>query len=232
MKTINDINSMNSEINTIEKTTIPTTTDFDQFVSNNYSDPQLLPLDDYKNRINVQISDMVQKYGHPRNENYIAITDECYEAMRQDPKYERWVLSTIFKSISTQPQYGYNTFTCMKFGETREDFRSESIVTPTESEKRRLEEKFRQERAEKKAKLRKQKQKEWIEKKWRDEVFLRELNVLKQINHKMQMEERNKAIQMGEDYTYMDKDSSLQNAARRKVAAYESSFLITDSFDK
>lgn len=71
-----------------------------------------------------------------RDDVTVDITDECYEAMREDPKYEEWVLETIRNVVSTENPFASmsgGNYTSMHFGATRSHYSAHSWSKDTSS---------------------------------------------------------------------------------------------------
>lgn len=71
-----------------------------------------------------------------RDDVTVEITDECYEAMRQDPSYEEWVLETIRGVVATEDPFAAmsgGNYVSMHFGATRSHYSAHSWSKDTSS---------------------------------------------------------------------------------------------------
>lgn len=87
-----------------------------------------MTLEQYKQSIYQQISDMPRHSSRLLESVSISISDKGFEAMKNDPEYEKWVLDTIRQEFASDNpwiyacQGGYSVFT---FGAEKEDYRGE-----------------------------------------------------------------------------------------------------------
>jgi len=115
----------------------------------------------------------------------------------------------------------------MSFGATKNEFRHESISTPTASQKKKMREQYLRDKEERQKELKKLQEKKRLEAKWQKEVYNREYVKLQQLDHTLEIQKENEALRFQEDFNYQDHSSALQSAAKRKAAAYTSTFLYT-----
>ena len=128
-------------------------------------------MEEYKQYIYDEISGM---YVHPSqscNTVSIHITDAGFEAMKNDPEYEKWVLDTIRGNFSFYnawgPLYG-GTYSVEYFGAAKEDYRgyswSKNAQNSRKAYKSRSEDSFWERRRKRKKQLKKEYE-EWLDKK-------------------------------------------------------------------
>lgn len=183
----------------------------------------------YKQFIYEKIANMPVNPYRAEEDLFISISEECFAAMQQDPAYEQWVLSQIQGTLSKAMPYGTEVFECISFGATPNDFRQESVTTPNAQQKRAMRERFLRERAERKEELQKLQEKKRLEEKWKKEAYQREYIKLQHLDHSFQIQKENEAIRLGHDYQFLDHTNAMQSAARRRAAAYTSTFVYTDT---
>lgn len=130
-----------------------------------------MTMEEYKQYIYDEISEM---YVHPSqsyNTVSIHITDAGFEAMKNDPEYEKWVLDTIRGNFSFYnpwgPLYG-GTYSVEFFGATKEEYRgyswSKNAQNSRKAYRSKAEDSFWERRKKRKKQLKKQYE-EWLDKK-------------------------------------------------------------------
>lgn len=113
---------------------------------------QDMTMEEYKKYIRNAISQIPL---HPSQSGWvysIEITDECYEAMKNDPEYEKYVLDAVRANFSFNDPWRSKSWTILHFGATKEEcygqgFSMGSNLKPEEKVKTFWE--LRQERKEK-----------------------------------------------------------------------------------
>lgn len=113
---------------------------------------QDMTMEEYKKYIRNTISQIPL---HPSQSGWvysIEITDECYEAMKNDPEYEKYVLDAVRANFSFNDPWRCSSWTILHFGATKaecygQSFSMGSNLKPKEKEKTFWE--LRQERKEK-----------------------------------------------------------------------------------
>lgn len=156
---------------------------------------------------------------------FVDIPDECLLAMKSDKTYERWVLETIQKAYNAAPSYGYDTYTFLKFGTTKEEFSQDSYSFPDRRTKERLRKLQLEQREELKKKRKKMLEKKLLAEKWQKEACLAAYIQLTALDHKTQLQKENEAFHNGKAFQKEDHSSSIWAAAKRKANIYESTFL-------
>lgn len=188
---------------------------------------QPMSMEAYKLSIYEKISRMPFNPYRNRGDIFMDISEEAFEAMRQDPYYEKWVLDTIQKEFSAAVPFGSNTITVLSFGAKKEDFKGESWSMPSKRELERMRKESWERKEAIKKKRKKLLDKKRLEEKWKKEAALAAFYQLKRLDHIQQIQEENKALRFHEDYTRQNRDASLLAAARRKTGNYEASFVYT-----
>ncbi len=93
-------------------------------------DTKSMSMNEYKAYITEQISEIPFDETRPNDEEFIQISDAGWEAMKEDPSYETWVLDKIRSTRSTSDGYyslgGSGSYTMESFGASREDYRVQS----------------------------------------------------------------------------------------------------------
>lgn len=130
-----------------------------------------MTMEEYKQYIYDEISEM---YVHPSQSYHtvsIHITDAGFEAMKNDPEYEKWVLDTIRGNFSFynpwRPLCG-GTYSVEYFGATKKEYRGYSWSKNTQDSRKayrsKAEDTFWERRKKRKKQLKKQYE-EWLDKK-------------------------------------------------------------------
>ncbi len=184
-------------------------------------------LSEYKISIYKQIKDF-SKQSKKGNVVWLTISDECFTAMKQDPSYESWVLNKIQQAYNSSAPDGYDSWIFLKFGANKSDYKETVHSTPDRRTQKKLQEKEREERERIRKKRKKELEKKILEQKWHKQLIEKTYVQLKAIDHRIQVQEENKALLLGTEYNYKDHSASLYAAARRRASAYESTFLYRD----
>lgn len=139
-----------------------------------------MTMEEYKQYIYDEISEM---YVHPSQVNNtvcIHITDAGFEAMKNDPEYEKWVLGIIRDNFSFNNPWGsvYGaSYSVAYFGATKEEYRGYSWSKSCQNSKSRYDKcavNSFWERRKKRKKLLKKQQEEWLNKKAREKRRMQE----------------------------------------------------------
>lgn len=159
---------------------------------------------------------------------WLSISEDCFIAMKKDPSYESWVLEQINDAYQRGPCFGYESWTFLKFGATKSEFKKTTHSFPNRRTLQKMQEKERAAREEIRRRRKKQLEKKILEEKWRKLEIERTYVQLKSLDHRIQLEQENKALRFGTEFNWKDRSASLYAAAKRKASAYESTFLYRD----
>lgn len=158
----------------------------------------------------------------------VSISDECFAAMKQDPSYENWVLEKIHDFYSSCTGDHYDTIAVLKFGSQESDYKETVHTMPD----RRTREYLRQQEQDAKKELQKKRKKQYekklLEQKWIKQEIERTYVQLKILDHRIQVQEENKALCFDEEFYPADHSASLYAAAKRRASAYEATFVYHD----
>ena len=157
--------------------------------------PREMTMEQYKQYIAQKIKQIPM---HPSRRNDVislTISEEGYQAMKNDPEYEAWVLDNL-RSIWSQPGFSFGsstrTYIDIYIGATKEDCRSSSWSVPTYSARDRARERREEYRRELAKKIKKQKlQKQLLEIALQRQERQRTL-VKKLIEHRQEIEKENR----------------------------------------
>lgn len=130
------ISSQTAYLKAFAESIAPTTaagTEFAQALDNCINE-QEQSLDDYKAYIKDRISSLVLHPSQFGDTYAVSISDSGYEAMRNDPEYEKWVLGQIQGAFSAEipawlRQLGGTQYHTLQFGSKPEHFRQTSYPT-------------------------------------------------------------------------------------------------------
>lgn len=159
------------------------------------SSPGEMSMEEYKQYISQQIRHFPV---HPsrRQENiYVVISEEGYEAMKNDPEYEAWVLNNL-RSFYAQPGgyfgSGDKVYTDVYIGATKEECYAQTWRIPARTPRDRAEERRREAKIRLEKRLKKKRlQKQLRELAYRHQEYQRKL-VKKLIEHRRELEEQNR----------------------------------------
>lgn len=115
-------------------------------------DTQDLTLDQYKQYIHSELSSMKL---HPTQSKYsysIFISDEAFQAMKEDPEYESFILQTVKATLNFRDPWQSEAYIIMQFGTTKEATKVTSLSAPNKALQQKNEESFWELRAQKKKK--------------------------------------------------------------------------------
>lgn len=182
----------------------------------------------YKLSVYQKIEEISADYSSHEDFVWITISEECFHSMKQNPTYEAWVLDKIRKSYNSCTEDGYHSYAFLKFGAQESDFKEISHSFPTRKTQEKLCKKEREEKKSIEKRRKKLQEKKLLEEKWRKQEIQRTYVWLKSLDHRMQTQEENQALRFGTDFYYKDHSASLYAAAKRRVSAYESTFLYRD----
>lgn len=157
--------------------------------------PQEMTMEEYKQYIAQKIRQLPV---HPsrRQENIsVIISEEGYEAMKNDPEYEAWVLNDL-RSAWSQPCFCFGneskTYTSIYYGASKEECRSETWSVPVRSASDRARERREENRRRLAKKIKKQKlQRELRELAYQRKEYQRKI-VKKLIERRQEQEKENR----------------------------------------
>ena len=112
-----------------------------------------LSMEEYKAYIYSEISSMQFNSTQSQYSYTICISDEAFDAMKNDPEYERFVMQTIKSSFSYYDPWHSETYIIMQFGKTKEDAKITCMSAPNKAFEQKSEESFWERRAERKKKM-------------------------------------------------------------------------------
>jgi len=183
---------------------------------------------EYQLSINRQINDIITQNTDREDMIWVSLSDECLARMQQDPAYESWVLDKVRQACGSCKGDRYESWIVLKFGASESDFQETGRTIPDRRTRERLRQQEIEAKKALKEKRKKQLEKKLLEEKWRKQKVERDYVMLKILDHRMQVEEENKAMRCGLDYHPQDHTASLYAAAKRRARAYESTFLYCD----
>lgn len=157
--------------------------------------PRAMTMEEYKQYIARKIRQIPI---HPSRRNeYISVTisEEGYEAMKNDPEYEAWVLNDL-RSAWSRPGYcfgsGDRVYTHLHYGATQEECHADTWTVPGRSARDRARERREENRRRLEKRIRRQK----LQKHLREIAFQRQQRqralVKKLIQHRLEMEKENR----------------------------------------
>lgn len=196
---------------------------------NSYGSEEYSSLKEYKNSIYEKIGEYAKNSKGKGDVVWVTISDECFVAMRQNPAYESWVLNKIRYAYASCKEDGYDSWTFLKFGASEADYKEEVHTRPDSKTQRKMREREQEEKKAIELKRKKQLEKKLLEEKWRKQKAERTFVQLKILDHREQVEEENKAIRFGKDFSPKDHRATLYAKAKRRAMAYESTFRYKDS---
>ena len=91
-----------------------------------------MTLEEYKQYIYQRISQIPMHPSQTMRSVAIYISDAGFEAMREDPEYEKWVLNTLKNDFAYNDPWASvcgESFTIHRFGATKEEYRADSWYT-------------------------------------------------------------------------------------------------------
>lgn len=180
---------------------------------------------EYQLSIYNRINEMISKYTDRDDMVWVTLSDECFARMQKDPAYESWVMDKILQACKSCSGGGYDSWIVLKFGAAESDFHQTSHTFPD----RRTRERIRAQELEAKKQLQKKRKKQLekkiLEERWKRQKIEKNYVQLKILDHRMQVEEENKAILNGQSYYPQDRTATLYSAAKRRISAYEATFL-------
>ena len=186
-----------------------------------------MTMDEYKQYIHDKISQMTMNPSRMQDSISINISEAGFEAMKNDPEYEKWVLDYLQKDFNC-----YNPWTatnggcyCVKYiGATKEEYRGESWYAGFQNGKgkslydEKSEDSFWERRAERKQRLEEQykeiQEKKALAKRLAQEQYNKELLTRKTENSQLQQ-------QMAENKYYQS-----STAKESASAAYDANVLV------
>lgn len=128
-----------------------------------------MTLEEYKQYIYDKIAGMPMDPSQIKNSVAVHITDAGFEAMKQDPEYEAWVLNTVQNDLNFRDPWGgmgAGRYVIHCFGATKEEYRGYSFSKPDRNaaRRRRMEKSFWEERRLRQKKIQKKNYEEWLKK--------------------------------------------------------------------
>lgn len=100
---------------------------------------ETMTLEEYKQYIHMKISQIPMHPSQVLRSVSIHISDEGFQAMQEDPEYEKWVLDTLKQDFGFYDPWASvcgGSFTIHRFGATREEYRSDSCYMGFQGGKR------------------------------------------------------------------------------------------------
>lgn len=130
---------------------------------------QDMTMEEYKEYIYDTIAGLPVHPSQIRNSVTVYISDAGFEAMKNDPEYEAWVLDTLKKNFSFNDPWGPmngGNYVVHSFGATKEEYQGHSWPKETErSRRRKTEESYWEERRKRRKELNKKYYEELLERK-------------------------------------------------------------------
>lgn len=135
-----------------------------------------MTLEEYKKYIYDKIASIPMHPSQSKNSVSVYITDAGFEAMKNDPEYEAWVLDTLRRDFSCNDPWGAmgsGKYVFHTFGATREEYRGHSFAKedPNAARRRKKEESF----WEKRRLRQKKRQKEYYEELMKKRALIRRI---------------------------------------------------------
>lgn len=156
---------------------------------------------------------------------FVFISEEGFEAMKNNPEYEKWVLDKIRMDFARIDPFQSNTTQVMRFGASKKDYECESYTMPSKRDLERARKECWERKEALKKKLKKMQDRKWLLEKWYKQDVERKYIQLKRLDHADQVQEENRALRFGGEYGMEDRSASIYAAARRKAKFYEASFM-------
>ena len=226
----------------IEKTSAEKTAESGEAAAVKTISKEDMTMEEYKQYISDKISSFPF---HPSkaSESYaINISDAGFEAMKNDPEYEKWVLDDLKTCFAMpvpswyQAMGGPSTYTIVNYGATKEEFSGQKFPVGVQGNKERFDSaadnSFWSRRAESKKQIEAQAQKKAMKKK-QMEKELAEMAVKKRYNHQQMIEEyynewlaNNSMNTAGYDLAMNVKTSNVTAGAATSL--YEANFVTAD----
>lgn len=106
------------------------------------SSTETMSLEEYKQYIYDKISALPTHPSQDWRSVMVFISDEGFQAMQQDPEYEKWVLDVLRRDFAFNDvfsSYSGGSYTIHIFGATKEEYRGESWHRESDYERRRAE---------------------------------------------------------------------------------------------
>lgn len=129
-----------------------------------------MTMEEYKQYISDKISQIPIHPSQAGWQWHIDITEAGFEAMKNDPAYEKYVLDTIRTNFSFQDPFGSRTYSILHFGATKEEARGEIMSYDSPAIPHRREKSFWERRMERSRMYQKQfeklQQKRALARKW------------------------------------------------------------------
>ncbi len=182
----------------------------------------------YKLSVYKKIDDMIAKYAGQGDMVWVSISDECFQNMQKNPAYESWVMDKIRQACAACEMKGYEYCGVLKFGATEADFQETSQCFEDARTRKMRREQEQEAKEALRRKRKKQLEKKLLEEKWYKQRVERNYVQLKILDHRKQVQEENKAALFGQEFELQDHRATLYATAKRRAAAYESTFLYRD----
>ena len=201
-----------------------------------------MTLEEYKQYISDTISGFPLHPSQAGESYAIRISDEGFEAMKNDPEYEKWVLDDLKECFATpvpawyQAMGGPSRYTIFTYGATKEDFRGEGYPVGVQGNKARFDSdadnSFWSRRAEKEKQINEQVQKRAIKKKQMAEELAKRIEK-ERLGHQRVMEEFYREWLAGSSVGVGNIGSKTGFASQSvsssvAVSSYEASFMTAD----
>lgn len=159
---------------------------------------------------------------------WVTISDEGFAAMKQNPAYEAWVLDKIRHAYDSCASDGCASWVFLSFGSSETDYKETIHSRPDRQTRRRIMEREKAEKEAIRKKRKKQLEKKILEEKWLKQKIEKTYVQLKILDHRIQVQEENKALYFGADFYPEDHSAALYSAAKRRASAYEATFIYHD----
>lgn len=156
---------------------------------------------------------------------FVFISEEGFEAMKNNPEYEKWVLNTIRKDFTVMDPFQSKTTQILRFGAAKEEYRGECYTMPSKRDIERARKECWERKEAIKKKLKKLQDRKRLLEKWYKQDIETKYSQLKRLDHADQIQEANRALRFGSDFGMEDRSASIYAAAKRKAKLYEASFL-------
>ena len=200
-KTVSKKSSVNSTAtmsDAIEKASAEKTVKSEEAAAVKAISREDMTMEEYKQYISDKISSFPMHPSQARNSYSINISEAGFEAMKNDPEYEKWVLDDCKTAFAMpvpswyQAMGGPATYSIANYGASKEEYHGQMFPVGVQGNKERFDSaadnSFWSRRAETKKQIEAQAQKKAMKKK-QMEKELAEMAVKKRYNHQQMMEE-------------------------------------------
>ena len=237
-----NVDSTASMADAIEKANAEKTSEIDETAGVKTISKEDMSLEEYKQYISDKISSFPLHPSQAGNYYSINISDAGFEAMKNDPEYEKWVLDDLKTAFAMpvpswyQAMGGPNTYSISNYGATKEEYHGSMFPVGVQGNKERFEshanDSFWSRRADKEKQINEQVQKSAIKKKQMAEELAKRIEK-ERLGHQRVMEEFYREWLAGSSIGAGNIESKTGFASQSvsssiAVSSYEASFMTAD----